>query len=329
MFRSITAGRRLARRGLGLLATLALACSVAHASGTVGTTLPEDFPVILDASLGTPLLGFGASGPVRRTPVVFVHGNNDTPYPTSCNPYGRMQALAQFLADHGYATSELWGVGYQGDQCDLLVDPTIRSSQAHTTVANVPDVGSFIEAVLAYTGARQVDLVGHSLGVVIIREWLREHPRELRKVRRIVGIDGANHGIIDCSPDPANYWQLPANGGFTPSSAICQELGSPQTPFLQQLNRHESFAAHRTLVIRNADRSFVYFPVQDGLLAPVPAIDAYGNPTDFSGSARQRGALTLNLTNQGVNDPILGTSHLGILNSTETWNAVLSYLQRP
>jgi hypothetical protein len=29
--------------------------------------------VILDASLGTPLLGFGAAGHVKRTPVIFVH----------------------------------------------------------------------------------------------------------------------------------------------------------------------------------------------------------------------------------------------------------------
>jgi pimeloyl-ACP methyl ester carboxylesterase len=312
--------------GLAAIVISTLATGIAQASGTVGTTLPSDFPVILDASLGTPLLGFGAAGRVRHTPVVFVHGNNDTPYPTACNPYGRMQALAQFLADNGYATSELWGVGYQGDQCDLLTDPTIRSSQAHTTLANVPDVGSFIEAVLAYTGAPQVDIVGHSLGVVIVREWLREHPRALRSVRRMVAIDGANHGIIDCSPDPANYWQLPANGGFTPDSAICQELGSPQTPFLQQLNKHEAFASRRTLVIRNADTSFVYFPLQDGVLAPVPAIDAYGNPTDFSGSARQKGAREIDLTGQGINDPILGTSHLGILNSPDTWNAVLQYL---
>ena len=99
-----------------LASVLAAFAVAAHGAGTVGTSLPADFPVILDASLGTPVLGFGASGPVERTPVILLHGNNDTPFATACNPYGRIQALAQYLSDHGYATSELWGHGYQCDQ---------------------------------------------------------------------------------------------------------------------------------------------------------------------------------------------------------------------
>ena len=86
-------------------------CVVARAAGTVGNAFPSDFPVINDALLGTPLIGFGAAGEVDCTPVIFVHGNNDTPFPTACDPYGKMQAFAQFLADNGYATSELWGLG--------------------------------------------------------------------------------------------------------------------------------------------------------------------------------------------------------------------------
>src|SRR5262245_17706682 len=102
------------------LATIATAALSAQAAGLVGNTLPAGFPSIEDASLtGRPLIGFGAAGPVTRTPVILIHGNNDTPFPIACNPfYGNVQALAQFLANQGYATSELWGVGYQGDQCD-------------------------------------------------------------------------------------------------------------------------------------------------------------------------------------------------------------------
>ena len=204
-----------------------LAAAVAHAAGTVGTTLPPDFPAIEDASLkNTPLIGFGAAGPVTRTPVVFIHGNNDTPFATACNPFGRMQALAQYLADHGYSTSELWGIGYQGDQCDLAADPTRRSSIAHTNAANVPDLRRFVRAVLAFTRAKRIDIVGHSLGVTLAREWMRQDEAG-PLVRRMVAIDGPNHGIINCSPDPANYWQAPAAGGFTPASEVCQELGSP------------------------------------------------------------------------------------------------------
>ncbi|MFO1273123.1 MAG: hypothetical protein U1F50_15850 [Rubrivivax sp.] len=318
---------RFTRRAAALAALFT--CAAVQAAGTVGSTLPEGFPAIEDASLTkVNLIGFGAAGAVTRTPVILVHGNNDTPFATACNPYGRMQALAQSLADKGYATSELWGLGYEGDQCDLA-DPPRRSSVAHSNAANVPDLRRFVRAVLAYTGARQVDIVAHSLGVTIAREWMRQDDA-YRTVRRLVAIDGPNHGIINCSPDPANYWQADAAGGFKPSSEVCQELGSPDTPFLKLLNgeggSRESRGPTKTLVIRNADTSFVYFPLQDGSVAPVPAVDSFGKPTDFSHSASLKGAKEISLTGQGVYDPFLGSGHLGILNSPQTWAATFDFL---
>ncbi len=325
----MNSGIHLTRR-IALALGLALAAATtAHAAGTVGTTLPADFPVINDASLGTPLIGFGAPGAVTRTPVIFVHGNNDTPFSTDCNGYGRVQAMAQYFADSGYSTSELWALGYQGTQCDLIDHPTNRSSFAHTDEANVPDLRQFIQAVLKYTGAKEVDVVGHSLGVTLTREWMRQDKSQ-RLVRRFVAIDGPNHGIINCSPSPDNYWQLEFLGGFTPSSAVCQELGSPNTPFLKRLNKSaENMGSTRVLVIRNLDASFVYMPVPDGLIAPVPAIDSFGNPTDFSRSASLERAQELGLTGQGAYDPVLGTAHLGILNSPTTWQAAFEFMVAP
>jgi pimeloyl-ACP methyl ester carboxylesterase len=304
----------------------ALVCTFSHAEGTVGNTLPDGFPVIEDTSLHKPIIGFGAVGAVQRTPVIFIHGNNDTPFPTTCNPYGRMQAFAQFFADSGYSTSELWGIGYEGDQCDLGADQTRRSSIAHTNAANVPDLRRFVAAVLKYTGAREIDIVAHSLGVTIAREWIRQDDAS-RTVRRFVAIDGPNHGIISCSPDAANYWQAVAAGGFTPSSEVCVELGSPHTPFLKLLNRGDDTPGPtKYLVIRNADTSFVYFSLQDGKIAPVPAEDSFGQPTDFSRSAELHGARQLDLTGQGAFDPFLGTTHLGILNSPQTRASALEFL---
>lgn len=316
--------RLLPRALAALLAAGAFAA--AHAEGTVGTTLPADFPAIEDASLGKSVIGFGAAGAVNRTPVIFLHGNNDTPFPTACNPFGRMQAFAQYLADRGYSTSELWGLGYQGDQCNLAADQTNRSRIAHTVAANVTDVSRFVAAVLEYTGAREVDIVAHSLGVPLAREWMRQE-KASHLVRRFVAIDGPNHGIINCSPNPLNYFQLPAAGGFTPKSEVCREFGSPDTPFLKRLNKGDDTPGPtRFLVIRNADRSFVYFPLQDGAIAPVPAEDSFGRPTDFSESPKLQGAHDLPLTGQGAYDPILGTAHLGILNSPQTWQASYEFL---
>jgi pimeloyl-ACP methyl ester carboxylesterase len=317
---------RLFTRAAGAFAALSLAAAAAHAAGTVGSTLPDGFPSIEDTSLHQPLIGFGAAGPVHRTPVIFIHGNNDTPFPTACNPFGRVQAFAQYFADNGYSTAELWGIGYEGDQCDLPADQTRRSSIAHTNAANVPDLRRFVAAVLAFTGAKEVDIVAHSLGVTIAREWIRQDDAA-RTVRRFVAIDGPNHGIINCSPNPANYFQLPSQGGFTPSSEVCVELGSPNTPFLKLLNKGDDTPGPtQYLVIRNADTSFVYFSLQDGLIPPVPAEDSFGQPTDFSRSATLKGAKQLDLVGQGAFDPILGTAHLGILNSPQTRAAALQFL---
>ena len=56
--------------------------------------------------------------------MILLHGNNDTPFPTLCNPYGDIHDLASYLESRGYRASELWALGYQGDQCDLIADQT-------------------------------------------------------------------------------------------------------------------------------------------------------------------------------------------------------------
>ena len=298
----------------------------AAAQDTVGTSFPDDFPVFDDHSLGIPVIGFGAPGPVTRVPVVFLHGNNDSPFPTDCNSFGYIHNFAQYLADGGYRLSELWGLGYQGDQCDLLTNPANKSAEAHSTLANVPDVRRFIHAVLDYTGADQVDVVGHSLGVTVTREWMRQDDA-YGLVRTLVGVDGPNHGIINCSPGPRNYFQHDASGGFDPDSAICTEYGSDKTPLLRRLNAgDETPGPTRYVTFVNADRSFVFYEEPDGAFPPCPAEDRTGKPHDFSRSAWLDGALNIGVANQGVYDPILLTAHLGIINSPGVWETTLGLL---
>ena len=71
---AVTTWNRIASQLALALATW-LSALAAQAAGSVGFTFPPGFPVIADASLGTPLIGFGAAGPVARTPVIFVHGH--------------------------------------------------------------------------------------------------------------------------------------------------------------------------------------------------------------------------------------------------------------
>jgi pimeloyl-ACP methyl ester carboxylesterase len=319
-------------RWVALGAAAALAAAVVgtaagaqhRTAAAVSTSFPAGFPTIVDASLGTPVLGFGASGRVKRTPVIFLHGNNDTPFPTLCNGLGKIHDLAQAFVDRGYSPSEVWGLGYQGDQCDLAASPTNRSAVAHTTAANVDDLARFVKAVLEYTGAKRVDIVGHSLGGTLAREWMRRD-NAYHVVRHLVTIASPHHGIIDCSPSPLNYFALDALGGFNPGSAICVELGAADTPFLTRLNRKETKGPTRYLALRNADADFVYISAQDGPFFPaVPAQDRNGIPHDFSGSPALVGKRATNvaLTGQGAYDAF-GAAHLGILASPQT--AELAY----
>ena len=155
--------------------------------------------------------------------------------------------------------------------------------------------------MLSYTGARQVDIVGHSLGVTLAREWMRQdHAWHL--VRALVAIDGPNHGMIDCSPNPLNYFNQAAFGGFTPESAICQEYGSGATPLLSVLNRRHRGAPADPLSGADGTRARISStsPRRTGSSGRVPAEDSSGQPHDFGQRAPLRGAATgVELTGQG------------------------------
>jgi hypothetical protein len=58
----------------------------------------------------------------------------------------------------------------------------------------------------------------------------------------------------------------------------------------------------------------------------VPAENRNGLPHDFSQSARIEGARNVDLVGQGVHDSVLLSTHLGILNSPDTWQIALKYL---
>ena len=118
---------------------LLASAGAASAAGTVGTSFPAGFPAIVDASLGIPVIGFGAAGELERTPVVFLHGNNDTPFATACNPYGNVHDMAQYFLDHGYRASP----GMVGDNIHVL-NPGATSA---TVTISLPGASSIVVTV--------------------------------------------------------------------------------------------------------------------------------------------------------------------------------------
>ena len=71
---------------------------------------------------------------------------------------------------------------------------------------NVVDLCRFVEAVQAYTGSTQVDIVGHSLGVTLARKFMRTYPQLAKAVVAFVGIAGANHGTTVCRGLDTSYY---------------------------------------------------------------------------------------------------------------------------
>jgi hypothetical protein len=111
-----------------------------------------------------------------------------------------------------------------------------------------------------------------------------------------------------------------------PTARSARSSARADTPFLRELNKgREAHGPTRTLTIRNADSDFVYISGQDGIFPGVPAEDRNGRAWDFSLSPTLEGAQNVALTGQGAHD-IIGTGHLGILNSPETWRLAYDFV---
>lgn len=106
-------------------------------------------------------------------PVVFVHG-----YGADASHFDSL--IARFRSA-GYPLSSLFAISYQDPQGSNL-----ESAQ---------ELATFVQGVLAQTGAPKIDLVGHSMGAVSARLFLKLHGGAA-VVRDFVSLAGANHGAL-------------------------------------------------------------------------------------------------------------------------------------
>jgi pimeloyl-ACP methyl ester carboxylesterase len=268
-------------------ASAALTCQQIAAGGPQGGHGPgapppaprlfaADFRAPLDCEWGFPLGGWGGVRkglPARHDPVVFVHGNHSD----AVDWYG----VADAFRARGYSDQELWAVSYNGlggqvDGAPICVCPPTRQQLAYSTRpdvltglatggqyaandVNVRDLASFVDAVLAYTRAKQVQLVGHSLGVTVIRKTLFDYPRLMPHVSAVVSIAGGNHGTSLCRGSETLLYS-------------CDEI-APNTAWLKRLNgRDETPGRISYLSIyngtNNLDPFFVNGPGYDDRQSP-------------------------------------------------------------
>ena len=138
-----------------------------------------------------------------------VHGNSDVAFGRGTSDgYVDWQtgyrALITYLGTQGYKKGDLytttWGVANaQG------------TSQVNHSKKNVLYMRAFLEAVLAYTKAEQVIVIGHSMGVTMGRKIVQGGeaidqkegsyqvgPSLKSKIKSFIGLAGANYGLTAC-----------------------------------------------------------------------------------------------------------------------------------
>ena len=185
----------------------------------------RDFPALQDKEWEYRIGGWGgiAKGhPLRHRPVIFVHGN--TRDADDWEEPGK--SVKQRFLDAGYSMQELWALSYNGKATNDL-PPGLQCRTA--AEPNIPDLVSFANAVLAYTGSQKIDVIAHSLGVVLARKMMAEHHEFYDRIAHFVAIAGPNHGTTVCR----RTWLLWFIGWS--DFMGCDEL-TPGTAWLRSLN---------------------------------------------------------------------------------------------
>lgn len=209
---------------------LALALTLA-AMGVTAASAQAQLPVIYNGVLGYAHISPTASPPgannwsckpsaAHPRPVVLVHG-------TFADMADSWQALSPLLVNNGYCVFAL-NYGSNGGSGALGI----------YGIGNIPasaaELSTFVNKVLAETGASKVDLVGHSQGGMMPRYYLK-NLGGASKVNALIGLAPSNHGTtLDGLFTLASYF--PPASEFT--GALCpacteQEAGSE---FITALN---------------------------------------------------------------------------------------------
>lgn len=234
-FRSLQRSRLHLKAALFALAALwAGAAAALECGGNNGYTCTG--PATQYAGGFNPRTGYGGFGggtcSAGRTPVVFIHGNGDSAISFDMPP-GAVSGYAtptrspyEELKAAGYNDCELFGVTWLSD-----VERANPQYNYHEPFS-YQVIEDFIDAVRAYTGKAQVDIVAHSLGSSMTLAMLRRSGTQA-SVRRFVNVGGAIRGLQTCRytgyQNPmaqtcnAEAWVYPYNHytfGLYPSSGV-------------------------------------------------------------------------------------------------------------
>ena len=246
---------------------VAIAFAVIALAVTASPAAAAQLPVVYNGVLGYAHASPTASPPgannwackpsaAHPAPVILVHG-------TFGDMSDSWQALSPLLYDKGYCVFALNYGAYDGsDALGVYATGDIAQSAGQ--------LSTFVNKVLAATGATKVDLVGHSQGGMMPRYYIK-NLGGASKVNTLVGLAPSNHGTtLEGLFTLASYFP----GGSSVAGADCpaceqQEAGSS---FITNLNAGGETAPGVNYTVIESDNDEVVTPYTSAFLAPAPNV---------------------------------------------------------
>lgn len=176
---------------LGVVASLLLSLSTLFAFTADAQPAESPLPPSFDR-MGSPPSGANdwscIPSAAHPRPVVLVHG-------TDMDMSSTWSTLSPKLAEQGYCVFAL-DYGMQS----AFWDPSIVAWGVGDIAESAEELSTFVDTVIASTGAPQVDIIGHSQGGVVARQYLKfnggadaANP-DLNKVDNLITLGATNHG---------------------------------------------------------------------------------------------------------------------------------------
>jgi len=262
--------RRLRRAALAAAAAAAAAVTaaavtLAPAPARAATQLPVNYDFIAGATAtalapDTPPPGADnwscQPTAAHPDPVILVHG-------TFANMDDNWQAAAPLLADNGYC---VYAFNYGGASAASPIQGTGEIA------ASAAQLATFVNTVLAETGAAKVDLVGHSQGGMMPRYYINSLGGAA-KVNDFVALAPSNYGTtLDGLTELASLLGVSGeiNGTLSEACVACveQEQGSA---FLAGLNAAPTVPGVTYTVIESVDDEVVT-PYTNAFLPAAPNV---------------------------------------------------------
>lgn len=180
----------------------------------------------------------------NKQPVIFVHGNGDRCMDGSI---GGWEKSVEYFTSKGYRSSELYCTTYGAGTA-------LTAAFNYHSKDYLMRIRKMIEAVLAYTGAEKVDVIGHSMGVTLARKaikggWASDllaggdyyiGPSLTDSVDTFVGIAGGNQGLASCYLTGPSTPGCGTTNGFYPGYMLFGMVFGV-SDFLKELNTGSGF----------------------------------------------------------------------------------------